>query len=336
MEAIIKSESMKFAWFLMASSAVPLVVEVLVGGEVETPIPWRVLMLIAVHLMSSGCRPTLVLVVLYSWMSFLVHLQPGVSCLLPSSAQEWLEPCEKGGLVQECRKNIETLNRLKRHQENCPHAVLGHGLGTAYLFLVYTFRFVPCCILSAFKLFRDKALRSSDGPMSARMFVLSSTVVVCCILEMTLVNVRRLSTLEVILPFVFAFQQPHGHTRNKALNLGIFYTMADFFMNSLAAIFKCAGSSVDPIDCENGIGACLQGINDLPFLKPEDCPSVDFQSFVLYLASIVKVCLLTAGIVFTYTPPGVQSVDVSAASSSHDPREETSSGQKTSTLPTKN
>lgn len=323
---------MKYSWCLLASCAIPLVIEVLVGGEVLTPVPWNVIGLIVMHVMVES-RETLVLVVVYSLIAFLMYLQPAVACILPASARDWLESCEKGGLVEECKRQVDTFNRLKKSQELCPHAVLGDSLGTAYTLLAFLFRFVPCCLVSGFRLWQEEA---KHGPtLPKKWFVLSCAVVMCCVLEISIVNVKRLSSLEVILPFVFAYlSYSSKHLVKRAFNLGIFYTGADFLMNSWATVNKCSGNDLDPINCRS-VRSCLQGINDLYHVRPEDCPGVNLATSVLYLASVTKVMLLTAGITLTGNPLEEQSDNESDVSLQRNRQEKVAIEDKTSTLPTK-
>ena len=301
--------SKHFEVLLLASASVPLVIELLVGGEVETPIPWNVVVLIAVHACmrkdEALKHATLVTVVVYSWMTFFMHLPKGIACFIPSSAEEWLEPCRKSGLVQNCMQSIETLNRLKKRQESCPTAVLGSSLGVTYQIMVYVFRVIPCCLIAPLKLWKNSLSTStSSTPLADNAYALSAGIAVCTIIEIATVNVRRLSSLEVVLPFVLAMQLSSGPLKKSILNMGMFYALADFFMRATSTIHRCTGSETTQKQlvrlCETGEQQdCLEGINSLSSLDAEDCPRSDFSTIVMCLASVLKVSLLTVGIIFT-------------------------------------
>ena len=306
-----------YEWYIFASCCVPLLIEVLVGGQLETPITWNVVVLVGVCTMFRHDLDmkiaSLTALVIYSWMSFFQHLQPGVACMIPSEVEDWLQECRKGGLARNCLSSIETLNRLKKQQDDCPMTVLGSALGTAYYVLVYAFRVIPCCVLAPLQLrgLQQQQRRQQQQQQQqehSTVFALSVAIAVCCIMEIAVVDVKRLSSLEVILPFVFALQIRSPYLRSKLFNLGMFYSISDFFMNSTSTIYKCVGAGVSQrklLDmCRSGNEqSCMEGIHLLGSLEAEDCPRGNFASVVMCLSAVMKVSLLTVGVMFT---PGVE------------------------------
>ena len=295
-----------FEWYLLASCCVPLIVEVLVGGEVETPIPWNVVVLATACMLfrkeEALKHAGLVVLITYSWMRFFMHLQPGVACMIPSDAEDWLEACRRGGLVRHCTASIETLNRLKRQQDNCPGTVFGSTLGPVYNVLAYVFRVLPCCVVAPLYLWRRKR-REEKHDLHHSLFALSVAVATCSIMEIAVVNVRRLSSLEVVLPFLFALQVDRLFLKKRLLELGMFYAIADFFMRGTSTVYKCVGTGISQKEllelCRSeNQRDCLRGINRLGSLEEEDCPRVDFASVLMCFSAVLKVALLTVGVVF--------------------------------------
>ena len=168
------------------------------------------------------CQASLYVLTAYTWLSFFSKLYTStISCMLPSTesvASDMLFECQKGGLVRECEKNINFLNKITITQARCPIQVLGYFLGNTYMALVYLFRVIPCGVFSLWNLYTWNKSRfdtteymspsevktsSRDMPEMKPMIFSICIVILCCILEIAVSHIHPLTSFEVVLPYIF-------------------------------------------------------------------------------------------------------------------------------------
>ena len=278
------------------SCCVPFCIEILVGDVMHSPMSWHCMVIAWLYVslafkatvakrhfpveftaFGACCQASLYVLTAYTWLSFFSKLYVStISCMLPSTesvASEMLVECQKGGLVRDCEKNINFLNKITISQARCPIQVLGHFLGNTYMVLVYLFRVVPCGIFSMWNLYTWKkdrfdttaAISPSEVKISSRhmpelksMIFVICIVILCCILEIAVSHVHPLTSFEVVLPYVFGLSLYYTLTTKRMSETskdfifiakkmvfitGIVYTLVDFVMNSTGILYRCIGNN---------------------------------------------------------------------------------------------
>ena len=277
------------------SCCVPFCIEILVGGVMHSPMPWQCMVIawlytslafkatvakryFPVEFTAYGacCHASLYVLTAYTWLSFFNQLYTStISCMLPSTEYVgggMLIECQRGGLVRDCEKSINFLNKITVAQARCPTQMLGYSLGNTYMVLVYLFRFIPCGIFSMWNLYTwnenrfdsteymspsEVKVTSRDMPKLKPLMFSVCIVILCCILEITGSHIHPLSSFEVVLPYVFGLSLYYALatkrmnetskdfifiTKNMVFITGIVYTVADFVMNSTGILYRCIGN----------------------------------------------------------------------------------------------